>query len=101
MSELCTRRRRWLWISASLAVIGTVAVTGLEVWITFLAPHALAAARGIALVVPSVGIAASGAVVAILLRITETPILTAALELLDSKPEPALRIVNSNDRRTS
>lgn len=93
-----SRRRTWIRVSTAVAFLGTIAVITLQIWISVYAPTPLAAVRGIAYLVMCVGIAASGAVVAVFLKLSDSPLFTTAMKILtDSKP--ALRVVR-DDRST-
>lgn len=81
--------RRWLRASALIGFAGAVAIVALQVWIGFFAPTPMAAIRGLAVLVICVGITASSTVVAIFLKLTESPALAAALRYLLGENEPA------------
>lgn len=101
MTTPSTRRRKWMKISAGVAVVGALAVITLQIWISVFAPHPLAAVRGIAWLVMCVGISASGAVCAVFLKLTDSPILTNALKLLSDDTKPKLRVIEGHQRTGS
>lgn len=93
MNRLCARRRRWTRVSTWIATFSAIAVVANELWIVLFAADAHAAVNGLAVLVMWVALASCAVVVVAVLRVTESPAVTAILNAVATvKPEP-LRLV--------
>lgn len=100
MNRICVRRQLWKVLSAWIGTAGGLIFAGTAAWIGLLAPESpsrLTLIRAVTLLLLGVALACIGSIITALLRLTDSPALTAALRFLETPAPAPLRIVEPRD----